>query len=120
MPTSLTWLSLFVFLFSNLLSQTLYKKSLASSMGLLSIVDDFKSLSLLTLGFIFQVSSIISWLFILKNNSLVWAGMMTSLLPILLVITGRIVFGEPVSKQCILGIFLVTVGLLIAHIPANK
>ncbi|RTZ14672.1 hypothetical protein EJ063_15280 [Vibrio aquaticus] len=120
MPTNLTWLSLFVFLLSNLLSQTLYKKSLASSTGLLSIISDYKSLSLLALGFIFQVSSIVSWLIILKNNSLVWAGIMTSLLPISLVITGRVVFGEPISKQGILGIVIVTIGLLVAHIPSSK
>jgi len=120
MNTYFTYISLVVFLSSNIVSQALYKKSLANIDGIVAALTNLSNLSLLLIGFAFQVTGIISWLVILKNNSLIWAGVMTSLIPVSLILVGRFAFSEPLSKQTILGILIITIGLLIAHIPLQK
>lgn len=120
MGINLTFVSLVIFILSNLISQFLYKRVLSDIEGITSLVSNFNSLLTLVLGFVFQVSSVVSWFIVLKHNTMTWSGITLSLLPISMVLMGRFVFGEPLSKQTIVGIIFVTVGLLVVNVPVRK
>ncbi|NOR69217.1 MAG: hypothetical protein GQ532_05905 [Methylomarinum sp.] len=104
-----------VFLVGNVLSQCLFKIGVQNINGSINI--SFFSFSTLAIGggVILQVFGLCSWLLILRYKDLSWAGLMAALIPVLLVLTGKYVFGENVDNLTILGVFMVISGLIVVN-----
>ena len=66
-------------------------------------------------GIFLQVVSLALWFGVLKKYDLIWAGLMTSLIPIGIVMAGYFIFGETLSYKTIIGTILVVSGLFLIN-----
>lgn len=107
----------------NVFAQVLYKYSILKNMGPSastweSIVRNINALSLL--GMLLQMIGLAAWFFLLKRNDLIWSGLMASLIPVGIVLTGFIIFGEPLSPTRMIGMVLVVIGLFIVNMDFEQ
>ncbi|MDE1223765.1 EamA family transporter [Vibrio aestuarianus] len=78
---------------------------------LLSVTTNWK----IILGGLFQVAALITWLKLLQNVELYWAGLMMSLVPLGLVFVSTLLFKESLSLTQCFGSVLIIIGVLVIN-----
>lgn len=99
---------------SNILAHILFKmaSSELKSFDLLSLATNYK----LILGALLQVGALVAWVKLLQHVALFWAGLMAAMIPLGLVLAGRLIFNEQMSTNQMLGAALIVSGLFIMNI----
>ena len=103
----------------NIFSQVLYKNvSLANN----RIDNDFSFIfsTLFNIkvmaGMLFQIFGLVLWFFILRKYDLIWSALMSSLIPVGLILSGYYLFNESLTINVIIGSLFVVAGLFIINI----
>lgn len=104
----------FTLVFSNILAHILFKMASTElkTFDLVSLATNFK----LIVGALLQVGALFVWVRLLQHVELFWAGLMAAMIPLGLVLAGRIIFNEQLSTTHILGAVLIVSGLFIMNI----
>ncbi|GEM_PF-4262038 len=103
----------------NISAQTIYKQISLSNNGIQNnlsfIFHTFFNIKVIA-GMMFQVCSLALWFFVLRKYDLIWAALMSSLIPVGLIISGYYMFNESLSLHVLIGAFFVILGLFILNI----
>ena len=104
----------FTLVLSNLVAHILFK--LASTE-----IKNFDVVSLLTnykllVGALLQLGALLAWVKLLQHVALFWAGLMAAMIPLGLVVAGRVIFNEQMSTYQVMGAILIVSGLFMVNI----
>ncbi|NOQ76551.1 MAG: hypothetical protein GQ475_01915 [Methylococcaceae bacterium] len=104
-----------LFVSMNVLSQCFFKLGIPRINSISELHALHSGVLFILAGCLVQMVSIGSWLLMLKYKDLAWAGMMASLIPISLMLTGKYLFKENVDSIMMLGAAIVFLGLLVVN-----
>lgn len=103
------------FVLLNVISQYFYKIGMQAVSFSDGLAIPLLSIVLIAIGVLGQIAGLSFWLILIKLKDLYWAGMMATLIPISIVLTGRFIFGERINNASIVGIIIVVIGLVIVN-----
>jgi drug/metabolite transporter (DMT)-like permease len=101
----------------NVAPQILYKKAMAARSDHAEIVHVFYRLFSLPVifGVSIQVIGLVLWLLVLKRYELIWAGLVTAAIPLILSIVGIAVFGERLTLKLMVGGIFIIIGMVLIN-----
>lgn len=106
------------FVTGNVLSQCFFKYGILQLHNDNGFVFSCAGALFIVGGLSMQIIGLGCWLLILKYKDLAWAGLMASLIPVSLVLTGKYVFNENIDNITMLGLVIVVLGLVIVNSSA--
>jgi hypothetical protein len=93
-------------------------KSVSMSMkssGLYELLEEIFFNLKTYMGLSMQGFALVLWFVLLRNSGLIWAGLMSSLIAVGIVISGYFIFNEALAMKVVIGAVLVVVGLFIIN-----
>ena len=97
----------------NLIAHLLFKfaSSEIVNIDIISLISNWK----IVVGGIIQLLALLTWIKLLQSVDLYWAGLMTAIIPLGLVLIGIVVFGEIITLTKVIGTVLIVFGLIIIN-----
>lgn len=107
-------LMVFTLVISNIVAHILFKMASADlkSFDVVNLLTNYK----LLVGALLQLVALLVWVKLLQNVALYWAGLMAAMIPLGLVLAGRLIFNEQISTYQLLGAALIVIGLFFVNI----